>query len=213
MRCHRLSLMKSPALSTRVSATSRNQLLLPPPLYRSARIAVFSASSSRMLKSAVIWYCSRCPTMSRAFPSSHIVYIRSSARLRMEMSGSCRCCTHCGWYCLMASSVSGPVSFVRYSSPRYTMLGSFMVMNLPKVATDLLSRVLSGRSSMVDSATASNSTACSALFLFTFFTMSVPVRIWWITCVSARKYSGSSGVGKYCSTRMHFTCSHGEGSA
>ena len=113
---------------------------------------------------------------------------------------------------MIASSVSGATRFVRWFRPRYAMFGSLLVMNVPRTEMDLSIKPRSSpRSSCAASETASNRTACSALFLFTLRTAAVPCRMPEITSTSACKYSGSSGVGKYCSARRHFTCSHGDG--
>ena len=77
----------------------------------------------------------------------------------------------------MSGTVASPVMFSR---PRYRMLGSRMVIKRPSMVQHCI-RSLRERSSCVTSKTASKSTACSALFLFTFFTVSVSTRILYST--------------------------------
>ena len=58
------------------------------------------------------------------------------------------------------------------------MFGSSISTNDPNVSMDSVSNVRSSKSSMLARFTASKSTECNALFLFTFRTMFVPVKIW-----------------------------------
>jgi len=85
------------------------------------------------------------------------------------------------------------------------MLGSRTLMKRASSATPALSSSASASSASA-SAIASNTTACCALFLFTFLCGSLPAMMRRSTAVSARSTPASSGGGKYCSTRRHLTC-------
>ena len=115
-------------------------------------------------------------------------------------------------YALIASSVSGATKLVKWFNPRYAMLGSDLVMNAPNAVMDCsINDVSLPKSNCAAKLTASKSTACSALFLFTLRTVVVLLNTWVMTSISAFRYSGSSGVGMYCKALKHLTCNQGEG--